>query len=702
MELCPLYRQTEDQLVAELVAFSSNTGRVYLTLENLNSFENEFLIKRTAKARHNAPKKDSGPPGVWDIVSIQELIDVEAKEETLLNSYATPSKGSQKRSVSTPETPQSKRNVSAARSPHLLFSPSSFSPSVTPSQKYSSRSSRGEVVASFGSTQGMSWSGKGGSSPLSVKVLDAARALTGNYKSMFQKFTDIREVLTCRIEELGYELKELHKIEAFSPISVPAQEPITLLGQIGCDSNGKLNSKSVILEGDREHSLGVQIPVDLSELKEYSLFPGQIVVMEGTNTTGKKFIATKLYEGAPLPFYQPTEEDGGLDQRMLLVACGPYTTSDSITYDPMMDLISVISRDQPDVCILLGPFLDAKHEQVENCQLTPSFEDVFKHCLRTIIEGTRSSGTHLVFVPSLRDVNHRPVYPQPPFSCLELKEDKERVHFVSDPCILSINGVILGLTSTDLLFHMGAEEISSTQLQRSSGRTDPIWPSPGFGFGSSALGTSSRGRNVPNGRGLSTRACARWPGQPLDGSRSGLAQFCFGVFVTSQKSVLGSGRRGSCILPPAKAPPMKGLQALPSTQAASQRSHPGWQHVPRARHSPICSFCSSSSASDRFSRILKHVLTQRSFYPLYPPFEEMSIDYEHFYSYAQLPITPDVLIAPSDLRYFVKDVLGCVCMNPGRLTKGQVGGTFGRLYISRQLAKGERKSPCTAAQVVKI
>lgn len=49
-----------------------------------------------------------------------------------------------------------------------------------------------------------------------------------------------------------------------------------MLGQIGCDSNGKLNSKSVILEGDREHSSGTQIPVDLSELKEYSLFPGQV------------------------------------------------------------------------------------------------------------------------------------------------------------------------------------------------------------------------------------------------------------------------------------------------------------------------------------------------------------------------------------------------------------------------------------------
>ncbi|XP_074087201.1 DNA polymerase alpha subunit B [Macrotis lagotis] len=573
VELCPLYRQTEEELVAELVAFSSNAGKVYLTLENLSSFESEFLTKRIAKSRHSATKKDSGHTGTWDIVSIQELIEVEAKEETLLNSYATPSKGSQKRTISTPETPQSKRNVSAARSPHLLFSPSSFSPSATPSQKYSSRSSRGEVVTSFGSTQGLSWSGKGGGAGLRVKVLDTDRALTKSYKSMFQKLTDVREVLTFRIEELGCELKEFYKIEALSPISVPAQEPITLLGQIGCDSNGKLNSKSVILEGDRELSLGVQIPVDLSELKEYSLFPGQVVIMEGTNTTGKKFIATKLYEGVPLPFYQPTEEDGDSDQRMILVACGPYTTSDSITYDPIFDLLTVIERDQPDVCILLGPFLDAKHEQVENCRLTSSFEDVFKQCVLMIIERTKSSGIHLVFVPSLRDAHHQPVYPQPPFSIPEFSsEDKQRVHFVSDPCTLSINGVILGLTSTDLLLHMGAEEISS-----------------------------------------------------------------------------------------------------------------------------------SSSTSDRFSRLLKHVLTQRSYYPLHPPFEEMSIDMEHFYSHAPLPVTPDVFIVPSDLRYFVKDILGCVCVNPGRLTKGQVGGTFGRLYISRQAADGSgRKSPCTAVQVVKI
>ncbi|XP_015974960.1 DNA polymerase alpha subunit B isoform X3 [Rousettus aegyptiacus] len=522
-ELCILYGENEAGMVGELIAFCTSTQKGRLTTETLNSFEHEVLSKRLARSRHSA-SKDSGHAGARDIISIQELIEAEEEEETLLNAYSTPSKGSQKRAVTTPETPLTKRRV-AARSPHQLLSPSSFSPSATPSQKYNSRNNRGEVVTSFGSAQGVSWSGRGGAGVINLKVLGCPESLTGSYKSMFQKLPDIREVLTCKVEELGSELKEHYQIEAFTPVLVPAQEPVTLLGQIGCDSNGKLNNKSVILEGDREHSSGAQVPVDLSELREYSLFPGQVVIMEGLNTTGRKLVATKLYEGVPLPFYQPTEEDGDFEQNMVLVACGPYTTSDSITYDPLLDLITIINHDRPDVCILFGPFLDAKHEQVENCLLTSSFEDVFKQCLRTIAEGTRSSGSHLVFVPSLRDVQHEPVYPQPPFSYSDLPhEDRKRVQFVSDPCSLSVNGVVLGLTSTDLLFHMGAEEISS----------------------------------------------------------------------------------------------------------------------------------SSSGTSDRFSRILKHILTQRSYYPLYPPQEDMAIDYESFCAYAQLPVTPDVFIVPSELRYFVK------------------------------------------------
>lgn len=36
----------------------------------------------------------------------------------------------------------------------------------------------------------------------------------------------------------------------------------------------------------------------------------------------------------------------------------------------------------------------------------------------------------------------------------------QRVTLVPDPCTLLVDGVTFGITSTDILFHMGAEEIS--------------------------------------------------------------------------------------------------------------------------------------------------------------------------------------------------------------------------------------------------
>ncbi|NWU30964.1 DPOA2 polymerase, partial [Dyaphorophyia castanea] len=181
--------------------------------------------------------------------------------------------GSQKRSNSTPETPRPKRAPSS-RSPYGLFSPGSFSPSVTPSQKYSSRGGRGEVVASFGPVQGPAWSGRGG---CAVKLFGRPEeSLTKPYKFMFQKALDVREALAARVEELGEVLRRHHGLDGFASAALPAQEPVTVLGQISCDGNGKLNAKSVLLVGDREHSGGAQVPLDLSELPEYSLFPGQV------------------------------------------------------------------------------------------------------------------------------------------------------------------------------------------------------------------------------------------------------------------------------------------------------------------------------------------------------------------------------------------------------------------------------------------
>ncbi|XP_051965080.1 DNA polymerase alpha subunit B-like [Xyrauchen texanus] len=573
LEQCLFHRLKGDEIVFEWFAFSTTKDQLPLSLDNLEQFEHEILNK---KKKTKGSSKGSQINKTRDINSIQELIKAEEEEESMLDSYSTPAKGSQKRALTTPEHPQSKRGVARLSSTSLMLSPASFSPSATPSQKYGMRGGRGEVVSTFGAVQGPRWLGTG-QSGVRVELLEGREdSLNSSYKYMFQRLRDVRDVLTGKIEELGEELRTHFNIEEFSPVSSPVQDSITVLGQICCDSNGKLNAQSVLLEAGQEQG-GRQVPVDLSELKEFSLFPGQVVVMEGMNTSGEKFVATKLYEGMSLPFYSPPEVKQEIDEVsepvMVMMACGPFTPSDGLTYDPLLDLINIINKDRPDVCILFGPFVDSKHEQIEKNQVTETFETIFKRCVDSIVEGTKGTGCRLVFVPSQRDVHHHYIYPQPPFILPNLsKDDTMRVTLAPEPCTLLIGKVTFGLTSTDILFHMGAEEISS-----------------------------------------------------------------------------GTG-------------------------------------------------------TERFSRIMKHMLTQRSYYPLYPPAEEVNMDYEKFQHFGQMAITPDILIVPSELRYFIKDVIGCVCVNPGRLTKGQVGGTYGRLLIQPNpvLVAGKRVSPCIAGQVVKI
>ena len=65
-----------------------------------------------------------------------------------------------------------------------------------------------------------------------------------------------------------------------------------MVGRVCCDTVGRLNAKSVILEGSRLTSAGKTIPLDLCEIQQYSLFPGQVPLhrFSALETTIGKFI----------------------------------------------------------------------------------------------------------------------------------------------------------------------------------------------------------------------------------------------------------------------------------------------------------------------------------------------------------------------------------------------------------------------------
>jgi len=44
-----------------------------------------------------------------------------------------------------------------------------------------------------------------------------------------------------------------------------------------------------------------------------------------------------------------------------MIAAGPFTTDNSVSFIGLKDLFDVVLRDQPQVIILLGPFLDTQN-----------------------------------------------------------------------------------------------------------------------------------------------------------------------------------------------------------------------------------------------------------------------------------------------------------------------------------------------------
>ena len=195
-----------------------------------------------------------------------------------------------------------------------------------------------------------------------------------------------------------------------------------------------------------------------------------------------------------------------------------------------------------------------------------TFEEIFAKLVKMLEELLQDLPmTQVILQPSTRDVHHKFIYPTPKF-----RIDSPRIVCIPDPAMINIDGVILGITSTDILFHLGKEEI-----------------------------------------------------------------------------------------------------------------------------------CYPPRAGDKIRRLATHLLHQRSFYPMYPPSEEMNIDYEQLELLGQIEAQPHLLITPSDLMHFFKDINGGLVINPQRLAKGAGGGVFARLAVRSESKEG-KPSKHIIGEIVRI
>lgn len=395
---------------------------------------------------------------------------------------------------------------------------------------------------------------------------------------MYDRIADKFNALENRILKHATALVSSGQYEEPVDPTVSSEKSIFTVGMICCDGEGHLNEKSTLLQSSAEHSGGQRVRIELQNVSQYSIFPGQVVGIMGHNPSGHCFIASKLMDSIPLsvaadedlhPAKKPALDLESLSNSLVsprpelsvIIASGPFTTIDNLLFEPLKELLAYANRKLPQLLILLGPFIDSEHPEIKKGTVDRTFDDIFQfEILRRLQDYAEYMGSHarVVLVPSVRDANHDFVFPQPPFD-IHPPDLKRQITSLTNPGMFEANQVKIGCCSVDILKHLSAEETSRI-------------------------------------------------------SKDG-------------------------------------------------------------------------TPSDRMSRLANHILGQRSFYPLYPPAESVPLDFSLAPEALSISLIPDILILPSDMKYFVKvlshgergegeNPVKCICVNPGRLAKGEGGGTF--------------------------
>ncbi|KAK0912541.1 DNA-directed DNA polymerase alpha subunit pol12 [Friedmanniomyces endolithicus] len=308
------------------------------------------------------------------------------------------------------------------------------------------------------------------------------------YKTMAMKLSETSEILDDRIDTFTDLIQAHYQLpdSAFGNPAAQSTAEVVAVGRIACDQpNGKLNAASVVLETSRRMGAGLRVQLKFDGVG-YDLFPGKIVAVRGTNVSGEYFVVTEVMPipPMPLPASTPAEleihndrltgPDGEATPLGILVASGPHTTDADLSFAALHALLAQAEDQRTDVLILAGPFLDLEHPVVasgdfhdhlpSDAKLGPdraTLNDVFRLLvsgpLQRLVQAVPT--ITIIIVPSLRDaISKHVAWPQDRFAKAPLGLPKQ-VQVVTNPILLSINEMIFGISTQDVLSELRRENV---------------------------------------------------------------------------------------------------------------------------------------------------------------------------------------------------------------------------------------------------
>lgn len=239
----------------------------------------------------------------------------------------------------------------------------------------------------------------------------------------------------------------IHHVDCLHPDTVYVMGRIVVL-------NDQQNDRLALID---HYSVTVrQRPLDMSRMVHWSLFPGEIVVLEGVNRCDKFQVHNIYFKEELVSSRAPTNLTSDLS---LVMAAGPYTAKDDLQYEKLSGLLAYCKTNCPDVLILTGPFGDMTNPLFNTIMET--YEEFFERMVIDIMSSV-STNTEVLIVSHHDDLVSMFVYPTLPYGIVSA--NFPNLSFLPDPCVITINGLEIGITTADIINDLSEAEESSDPM----------------------------------------------------------------------------------------------------------------------------------------------------------------------------------------------------------------------------------------------
>lgn len=313
-----------------------------------------------------------------------------------------------------------------------------------------------------------------------------------SYKPMAMRLSDSSEVLDERIDDFTSIVQKAYDLDdaVFGNAARQSTSEIIAVGRIASDTpESKLVAASLVLETSRCMGAGRRVPLKLDPTLSYHFFPGQIVVLRGQNASGEDFVVSEILSipflpdprSAPAAIEENNKRFGDTAESSplsVIFTSGPYCADDNLAFEPLHALCTKAADDSVDALVMSGPFLDVEHpfiatgnfdlSSVEGLEPDANMATLFRHMITSPIRRLCNANPNItiVMIPSVRDAVSKHVsWPQEQLPRRELGLPKQ-VKMMTNPSTFWLNGVVVGVSSQDILWELRREEVTGGNNQK--------------------------------------------------------------------------------------------------------------------------------------------------------------------------------------------------------------------------------------------